>query len=285
MQSPRTSTRRHSLEPMPPTGPIPRQIRRRNSLLQNLLSVGTAARSVTRGVGRSSSYRSSNSSPHPVRRRNSLLQKTQSLWASARSLRSQSETAPTLATDDNDIATKKEVRFARKARKRRIPCIGDMDQEEIEGTWYSVDEREKLRADARCSAWDTAARNPQLVKSLLKGTKGASFVANSMQRDEIQDFLNEGIAVSKYVPCMEDWCQSQGSRGLEQMVSLEVRRKRSQVGTDSRCVIVQMSRCESRAGGRRDPVRLAQVYIDLTRSATVLARLIAIADSLAVLDK
>lgn len=104
-----------------------------------------------------------------------------------------------------------------------------------------------------------------------------------MDEKDSEKFVRDTAAVSKYSRWLNGWtCYEQEvHRGLEDSVSPERIHHRNELAMDSRAIVIDMSLRIQKRGSTIDDESVACLYKELTRSATIAARILGEADAFA----
>lgn len=161
-----------------------------------------------------------------------------------------------------------------------------MTEDERKTTWYGTKERSVMKKRACRTAVITASANQECLAKLNASYRDSRFLSAVLDDHGLENFLKNPTGVTKYRKNLDEWCQSEAARGLELWASDVHRAGRDEIAREARKVVIETSKYLRNVSlSTADVEGMAREYRNICRSATVLARLLAEGDAIAVVSE
>lgn len=179
----------------------------------------------------------------------------------------------------------KQVRFDHFIQTHEIVSCKTMSQEEKEGLWYNAEDRDQARRSARCSVFRASLHTPTQVTAIDSTYNNACYMAAILSESQLEAFYRNPVALARHGKSLIEWsCQAEETRGLEVLISDVHNSGRGEIASESRGMVVETSKLHrkqrnGRAGGVHELESISRQYKEMSKSATIMARLFGEADA------
>lgn len=176
----------------------------------------------------------------------------------------------------------KTVRFASKDSRHKVPSLESMSLEEKEAVWYTPTERHAMRVNAERSAISVGTES-DFAACVDKTFREARYLAViTLDENQAAAFMMSEKRVTRHCRSLL-WSSSDlardSIRGLEEwVVPKQSRFERGEDAKESRAVVLELSKSLKKRGWRFDDDKVADAYREMTRTAAIFARFLAVVD-------